>query len=213
MMLLEHNQESFDSMLSRNEMRMRELERDRTQQSARLEEMGQRLSGLESSLDAQKQEQERVLRRLDQIEVAVRDSLKSSQAELQESLDKNLADARQAGQSDVQVLRADVARINQNQEKMVGDLNRALEAMRRDLERFNREIDKVYTEVPKMLERATGGGAAAAPSSSGKRYVVQPGDTLSGIARDHGVTLEALRAANGMTPGSVLQSGRELIIP
>ena len=44
-------------------------------------------------------------------------------------------------------------------------------------------------------------------------YVVQPGDTLGGIAQEFGTTVEELLAANGMTDPKALQAGQTLLIP
>jgi LysM repeat protein len=46
-------------------------------------------------------------------------------------------------------------------------------------------------------------------------YVVEPGDTLRGIAEAFDVTVEALLEANGLTPeeGDQIRPGQELIIP
>jgi membrane-bound lytic murein transglycosylase D len=61
---------------------------------------------------------------------------------------------------------------------------------------------------------APGRTAATPESASGVRsYLVRRGDTLSGIAERHRVTLSALRAANGMTSTSVLRAGTRLVIP
>jgi LysM repeat protein len=49
----------------------------------------------------------------------------------------------------------------------------------------------------------------SAPASSGG-YLVQPGDTLSGIAARFGVSMEALAAANGLDPAGLLLSGSSL---
>ncbi len=49
--------------------------------------------------------------------------------------------------------------------------------------------------------------------SSGPQYVVQPGDTLYGIAQQFGLTLEALQAANPAVDPSALGVGQALIIP
>jgi murein DD-endopeptidase MepM/ murein hydrolase activator NlpD len=43
-------------------------------------------------------------------------------------------------------------------------------------------------------------------------YVVQAGDTLSGIARRFGVTVQAIREANGIS-GDIINIGMQLIIP
>ena len=44
-------------------------------------------------------------------------------------------------------------------------------------------------------------------------YVVQGGDTLSGLAEDFGTTVEELLAANGLTDANAIQAGQTLIIP
>ncbi len=44
-------------------------------------------------------------------------------------------------------------------------------------------------------------------------HVVRKGDTLSGIARDHGLSLKALQAANGLGPQAAIQPGNRLYIP
>ncbi len=56
---------------------------------------------------------------------------------------------------------------------------------------------------------AEAGTSAARPSS----HLVRRGETLSGIAQKYGVTLAALRGANGMTSRSVLQAGARIEIP
>lgn len=48
---------------------------------------------------------------------------------------------------------------------------------------------------------------------SGPTYVVQPGDTLFAIARQFGVTLEALQAANPAINANALPVGATLVIP
>jgi LysM repeat protein len=58
--------------------------------------------------------------------------------------------------------------------------------------------------------------SAEAPASGAVRattWVVQPGNTLTGIAAAQGVSLQALEQANGLTNDSVLQVGQQLIIP
>lgn len=50
-------------------------------------------------------------------------------------------------------------------------------------------------------------------STGGERYIVQPGDTLIGIASTHNVTLNALIAANAITNPDNLFVGQELILP
>ena len=53
------------------------------------------------------------------------------------------------------------------------------------------------------------------PSSSpaGTSYHVRPGDTLSGIAARYGLSVRALRQANGIAPGGIIRPGQVLLIP
>jgi N-acetylmuramoyl-L-alanine amidase len=55
-----------------------------------------------------------------------------------------------------------------------------------------------------------GSSASAAPASSGGAYVVQPGDTLTGIASRAGLSPGSLAAANGLHVNGVLISGTVL---
>ena len=60
-----------------------------------------------------------------------------------------------------------------------------------------------------------GSGAAVSPRSpvgAGGTYTVQRGDTLSGVAVRHGVTVWALRSANGLSSNTIY-SGQKLVIP
>lgn len=63
----------------------------------------------------------------------------------------------------------------------------------------------------KMPPRGTGKSAAAAKALA--TYKVRRGDTLSGIAKKHGVTVAALTVANQMSRKSTLRPGQVLKIP
>jgi murein DD-endopeptidase MepM/ murein hydrolase activator NlpD len=74
------------------------------------------------------------------------------------------------------------------------------------------------------VEAQGAAGAAKSPSGSkrprprpaqpaaGLPYVVQPGDTLWSIAREHGVALEALLRANRLAPSARLRVGQRLYL-
>jgi LysM repeat protein len=55
------------------------------------------------------------------------------------------------------------------------------------------------------------GGSGGGGGGGG--YVVQPGDTLSGIAAAEGLSADGLAAANGMSPDGILVAGTSLAIP
>ncbi len=52
----------------------------------------------------------------------------------------------------------------------------------------------------------------ASPTPTGL-YIVQPGDTLSGIALEFGTTVQELGALNGLTDPNAIQVGQTLIVP
>jgi LysM repeat protein len=52
-----------------------------------------------------------------------------------------------------------------------------------------------------------------APPATGNVYVVQPGDTLLGIALRHGVTVSRLATLNGLAWNSWLYVGQRLVVP
>jgi len=56
-------------------------------------------------------------------------------------------------------------------------------------------------------------GGPQGPTTGGDRYVVQPGDTLYGIARRFGVSVDALAAANGISTSAFVYVGQAMVIP
>jgi LysM repeat protein len=65
-------------------------------------------------------------------------------------------------------------------------------------------LDATATEYARRL--------VPSPTPAGL-YIVQQGDTLSGLAEDFGTTVEEIMAANGLTDPNALQAGQTLIIP
>jgi LysM repeat protein len=62
----------------------------------------------------------------------------------------------------------------------------------------------------KDLAKALAGPLSAEPE---RRYVVKQGDTLTEIAREHGVSLEDLRRSNDLGRDALLRPGQTLRIP
>jgi hypothetical protein len=70
------------------------------------------------------------------------------------------------------------------------------------------------TLAPGAPSAPPGAGGSAVPSmAAGTTYKVQRGDTLISIAREFGVTVPALRKANGLARGALLRRGQVLVIP
>ena len=65
-------------------------------------------------------------------------------------------------------------------------------------------------EAPSRLADA---GTAGTTAKAGKTVKVRRGQTLSEIAAAHGVTVAALREANGLSRNATLQAGQRLRIP
>ncbi len=137
-------------------------------------------------------------------------------------------------------LRADVDALQFNQQQIQQDLKQVqaqLEELRRagpsasanDIQALEariravdaaRENDKkvILDQLAKELAALGGSRSGASPASSpptaasGNEYVVQKGETLTSIAKSHGITVAELRKANNLT-GDALKVGQKLVIP
>ncbi len=58
-----------------------------------------------------------------------------------------------------------------------------------------------------------GGGTSGQPTTGGATYTVQSGDTLFSIARQFGVTVQAIVEANNLANPNSLSVGQQLVIP
>lgn len=83
-----------------------------------------------------------------------------------------------------------------------------------ELAQLNGITDPTTLRVGQRLVLPSGatGNQPTAPSGT-RTHVVQPGDTLYGIAARYGVTVQALAQANGLTLYSIIYVGQTLIIP
>ena len=73
-------------------------------------------------------------------------------------------------------------------------------------------ITWVVQVMPLFFLAGGAAGAATVSGTAGGTYKVKPGDTLTKIARAHGITVNQLRAANNMKTTQV-QVGKVLKIP
>lgn len=71
---------------------------------------------------------------------------------------------------------------------------------------------EVLGTIPPTTDAAELQAEQIIPTSSPQIYVVQPGDTLSGIAMIYGVSVQAIRTANSLS-SDLIAIGQQLIIP
>jgi membrane-bound lytic murein transglycosylase D len=72
---------------------------------------------------------------------------------------------------------------------------------------------RVSTSEPSRAERKAGRSTPAMARAEARSHLVRRGDTLTGLARRYGVTIQALRKANDLSMGDVLRSGTRIRIP
>ena len=65
------------------------------------------------------------------------------------------------------------------------------------------------TALPPTTAPAAGGGTTGATG----KYTIKPGDTLSGIAQEFGITVEELVKLNNITDPNQIQAGQVLTVP
>jgi membrane-bound lytic murein transglycosylase D len=72
---------------------------------------------------------------------------------------------------------------------------------------------RISTSEPSRATRKARSGTPAMARAEARSHLVRRGDTLSGLARRYGVTVQALREANDLSMRDVLRSGTRLRIP
>lgn len=69
----------------------------------------------------------------------------------------------------------------------------------------------IFTASP--VAEITATPVPVSQEQSGRQYVVRPGDTLSSIAVQYGVTLEALISTNGISNPNIISPGQIIVLP
>lgn len=82
-----------------------------------------------------------------------------------------------------------------------------------ELAQLNNIYDPTTLRVGQKLVLPSGTTGTQPPPSTGRTHVIQPGDTLYGLALRYGVTAQAIADANGLTLYSILYVGQTLTIP
>jgi len=99
-------------------------------------------------------------------------------------------------------------------------LQNEMAAMNRDIVQFQNLINKVNGEVRglagqvgDLARRQESMAGARSAAGSGGEHIVQKGETLSLIAQRYGVTVDAVKASNGLANANLIQVGQALVIP
>lgn len=82
-----------------------------------------------------------------------------------------------------------------------------------DLAAWNGLTDPNQVTVGQVLKLTASASSGSATAPSSRTYVVQPGDTLLGIAQQLGVSADQLAAANQMTDPDSIVVGQTLSVP
>lgn len=121
------------------------------------------------------------------------EALQFSQQKLQQNVDElktQLADLRRSGGTvDLQALEAKITAVD--------------EARKRD--------NKILVE--QLAKELAALGGTRQPTATGAEHVVQKGETLSTIAKHHGVSQDSIAKANNLANPNDLKIGQKLIIP
>jgi membrane-bound lytic murein transglycosylase D len=83
----------------------------------------------------------------------------------------------------------------------------------RDLRLWNSLDSAGHIQAGQRLRVAPPKAGGASAATAGRTHTVRRGDTLDGLAKRYGVSVDALREANGMSTREVLRAGVALKIP
>lgn len=122
----------------------------------------------------------------------------------------------------IEQLEMEVGRISHELDSLRQTLDSRYTALERKTEADKREtVSRLSTKVETLIKQAT--PAAPPPSSSssggsqysgsGYEHIVQPGETLSAIAKAYGVTTKIIIQANRIKDPDRLGVGQKLFIP
>jgi LysM repeat protein len=101
-------------------------------------------------------------------------------------------------------------------EKQIGDLQGKSAAGGSDpslIERVEALSQKVEALEKKALVTTASKAKPASPNATSKRYhTVHKGETLSGISKRYGISVEELRKLNGLSRNQPIRKGQKLIV-
>jgi LysM repeat protein len=173
--------------------RVEVIETDATRRAAWTDE---RLSQMQGDLDAVRAENEALRQRMDDISdqiASLGGEVSSRLTELAQSDQEVAQQAMRASRSADQV---EVQR-EKDREEMLARMNAILDEVLKENERLARRVDNLEANA----------------LTFGRVHKVAPGESVAGIAKKYGVTVQAIADANGLSDASLIQVGQELVIP
>ena len=132
------------------------------------------------------------------------------------ALEENAREARAATRREMTRVQSEHAERLRELESRVRQLEKLVAELSRQRARDREEIiNTLSRSMEKAIRRYCRGGGSTTYHVSGEGYehVVQPGETLSEIAKAYGVTVQAIVAANDIADPDRLQVGQKLFIP
>lgn len=112
------------------------------------------------------------------------------------------------GQEDIAALRRDIQMLRTERESLRGEITTDLAG------RIEKIAARQQSEINAARSAATAAAARqTARAASGYEHKVEPGQTLSEIARGYGKSIEVIMKANKITNASMLRAGQVLFIP
>ncbi len=153
-------------------------------------------------------------RDLESLRLAVRDNQEQdaqARAQVRDSLLQQMQDLNRS----MDELRGRIDEIARQTESNRAASEQALNSLRDQVNQrllsLDREMSGLYSDIQKAvgIETPSGGGL----SDSGETYTVQPGDSLSKISSQLGVSTSALQDLNGITNPNQIRVGQKLKVP
>ncbi len=137
-------------------------------------------------------------------------------AQSQDRLIEQENQRRMAGR--IETLEMEIGQLTRDLQQLRSDLEGRCNAIEQKSEADKRElITRLSSELDKLTKQVA--AAAAAPpagggqSGYGYEHIVQPGETLSTIAKAYGVTTKTIIQANKIKNPNLLSVGQKLFIP
>jgi LysM repeat protein len=113
----------------------------------------------------------------------------------------------------IQAIQADLKELRRNMGTASTDDLKALEAKIAAVDAARQKDNKaIVDELSKQLATMSGSKPVIKPAGDAKEHTVKQGETLTAIARIHGVSVAALKKANNLT-SDILAVGQKLAIP